>query len=192
MATTRTQNRCKQIRAWLYTTMSSRLGPQAHWIEAHVADCPRCRQRLASWGKVNLALSFIKAQPHGLELLMRANTQAIGVLKHGLQAEPKAQELRTSLPQPKLLEGCGRYGHCVGSLAACVAILLLVKVGVFSSMDTLHAQGQKVIKQYYAKQAGQDLADEVFPTPSTPIRASSAQSGSTAGSSGNPRHIATA
>jgi anti-sigma factor RsiW len=171
--------------------MSSRLGPQAHWIEAHVADCPRCRRRLASWGKVNLAFSFIKAQPHGLDLLMRANTQAIGVLKHGLQAEPKAQELRTSLPCLGHWERCGKYGHCVGSLAACVTILLLMKVGVFSSMDTVQAQGQKVIKQYYAKQVGQDLADEVFPTPSTPLGASSAQSGRSAGSSGNPRHIAT-
>lgn len=106
----------------------------------------------------------MKAQPHGLDLLMRANEQAVSVLKRSLRQEPKAQELKTRLPQPKPLEKYGKYGCSIGSLAACIAILLLMKVGVFSSMDTVQTQGRKAIKQYYVRHAGQDLADEVFPT----------------------------
>ena len=110
----------------------------------------------------------MKAQPHGLDLLMRANVQAISVLKHSLRQEPKAQELKKRLPQQKPVAKYGKYGFSIGSLAACVAILLLMKIGVFSSMDTVQNKGRKAIKQYYVRHAGQELADEVFPTETEP------------------------
>ncbi len=113
-------------------------------------------------GKVNLALSIVKSQPHRLDLLMRANTQTIGVLKHSLRRAPKAQKLRTILPEPKLLERWGKYRCSAANLAACIAILFLMKIGVFSSMNEFQTQGQKVIRQYYVSQVGEDLADEVF------------------------------
>ncbi len=156
-------NKCKRIRSWLHTAVSSRLGSEAGWLQSHVASCPRCRRRLASWGKVDLALSFIKAQPHRLDLLMRANAQAIGVLKHSLREAPKAQVLKSVLPQPKPLEKYGRYGHSVANFAACATILILMKVGVFSSMDSFQTEGQKAIKQSSGWQIGQALADAVFP-----------------------------
>ena len=156
-------NECRQIRTRLYEAVSNRLGFNAHWVQNHIANCPRCQRRLASVGKVNLALSALKSQPHKLDLLMRANTQAIGVLKHSLRREAKAEKLKTILPEPKLLERCRKYSHSAANVAACIAILLLVKMSVFSSMDKFHTEAQKVIKQYYARQVGQDLADEIFP-----------------------------
>jgi len=105
----------------------------------------------------------MKTKPHRLDLLMRANAQAIGVLKHCLRQAPRARQLRTILPEPKLPERCGKYGYSAANLAVCIAILLLMKIGVFSSMDKFHTEAQKVVKQYYARQVGQDLADEVFP-----------------------------
>lgn len=155
-------NRCRRIRTCLYAAMSRRFGPEAGWLHNHIMYCPRCQRRLVSCGKVNLALSFMKSQPHALDLLMRANTQAIAVLKHSLRREPKTQKLERKLPEPKLLERCGKYGHSVANLAACIVILLLMKIGVFSSMNNLQTQGQKVIKQYYVKQVGADLAGEIF------------------------------
>ncbi len=142
--------------------MNRRFGPEASWLHNHIMYCPRCQRRLVSCGKVNLALSFMKSQPLALDLLMRANTQAIAVLKHSLRREPKAQKLERKLPEPKLLERCSHYGHSVVNLAACILILFLMKIGVFSSMGNLQTQGQKVIKQYYVKQVGGDLADEIF------------------------------
>lgn len=162
MTETKTKNKCRRIRVWLYERLSRNLGPEANWLNEHITHCPRCQKRLISCGKVNLALSFMKSQPHGLDLLMRANTQAIGVLKHSLRSEPKAHELEKKLPEPKILERCGKYGHSVANFAACFVILFLMKIGVFSSMDHFNTQGQRVIKQYYTRQVGEDLADEIF------------------------------
>jgi hypothetical protein len=104
----------------------------------------------------------MKSQPHRLDLLMRANTQAVGVLKHNLRRAPKAQKLRVMRPEPKLIERCSKYTHPTANVAACIAILLLMKIGIFTSMDKFQNQGQKVVEKYYAIQVGEDLADEVF------------------------------
>jgi len=175
MTEIKTKNKCKRIRALLYKTLSRNLGPEANWLNEHVMRCPRCQQRLISCGKVNLALSFMKSQPHDLDLLMRANTQAIAVLKHSLRGEPKAHELEQKLPEPKMLERCSKYGHSVANFAACIVILLLMKTGVFSSMDQFHNQGQRVMKQYYTRQLGKDLADEVFPKDIKPSSSASSR-----------------
>lgn len=168
MTKIKANNKCRQIRTWLYSTFNSYFGPEANWLNDHIMRCPRCQQRLVSCGKVNLALSFIKSQPHNLDLLRRANAQAIGVLKHSLRQEPKAHKLERMLPEQKLLERCCKYGSSIANLAACILILLLMKIGVFSSMGDFHNQGQKVIKQYYSRQVGQDLADEIFPKDAKP------------------------
>lgn len=171
----KTNNKCRRIRAWLYTAISRSFGPEANWLNDHIKCCPRCQRRLISCGKVNLALSFMKSQPHSLDLLMRANTQAIAVLKHSLRCEPKAQELEKKLPEPKILERCRKYGHSVANLAACIVILLLMKIGVFSSMGQFHNQGQQVMKQYYTRQVGEDLADDVFPKDIKPSSSANAR-----------------
>jgi anti-sigma factor RsiW len=163
MGTKKANKRCRSIRARLYKIASSYIGFDADWVQNHIASCPRCRRRLASVGKVNLALSIIKSQPHNLDLLMRANAQAIGVLKHSLRKAPKAQKLKAMVPEPKLFERCGKYKHSLANAAACIAILLLMKVGVFSSMDKFQSEGQKVVKQYYASHVGDDLTNEIFP-----------------------------
>lgn len=162
MARTKTKNRCKKIRGWLYSTVSGRFGPGSEWLQNHISKCPRCQRRFAAYCKVNLALSLMKSKPHRFDLLMRANTQAIGVLKHSLRRAQKARKLRVMRPEPKLLENLGKYGHSVANLAACVAVLLLMKIGVFSSMNRFQNQGQRVMKQYYASRVGEDLADEIF------------------------------
>jgi len=175
MAITKADNQCRRIRASLYGAMKRHLGPEAGWLQNHISSCPRCRRRLVSLGRVNLALSLMKARPHSHDLLMRANVQAVAVLKHSLQAEPKAAKLQTSLPEPRLVEKCGRYGQSVGHWAACVAVLLLMKMGVFSSMDIFQSEGQEVMRQYYNRQVGQELAEEVFPVPAQEPRSGNAR-----------------
>ncbi len=155
-------NKCRRIRSWLHRIIEKRIGFDTPWIRDHVANCPRCQKRLAAIGRVTFALSAIKSNAHSLGLLQRANTQAIGVLKHSLREGPKADLLREALPKPKLLERLGTYKNSVANIAACLIILCLMKVGVFSSMDCVQTQGSKIVKQYYANRAGQDLADEIF------------------------------
>ena len=162
MTSIKKDNKCRQIRAWLYKSISSRFGLDADWVQNHIANCPRCQRRMASAGKVNLAMSIIKSQPHKLDLLMRANAQAIGVLKHSLREAPKARKLKATRPEPKLLERWGKYRHSAANAAACIVVLFLMKTGVFSSMNKFQTEGQKAMRQYYACQVGQDLADEIF------------------------------
>jgi hypothetical protein len=142
--------------------MLQRLGPQAPWVQRHVAHCPRCQKRLAALGKVDLAMSFLKSQPHRLDLLMRANTAAMRMLSHSLREATEAGKLEQAKPEPGLIERFGRYRNPITNLAACVAILFLAKAGIFSSFDKVHTQGHAALKQYYATQAGDDVAREIF------------------------------
>lgn len=153
---------CRQIRTWLREVLTRSFGLDAKWVQNHISNCLKCQRRFVSAGKVNLALSLLKSQPHTIDLLMRANAQAIGVLKHSLREAPKAQELQKKVPEPKLLEKCSKYRHSVANVAACISILLLVKIGVFSSMDKFQSRSQEIFRQYYAEHIGQDMADEIF------------------------------
>ncbi len=156
-------NGCRRVRIWLRKAISTHFGPNAGWLQCHIAKCPRCQRRLIPYAKIHLAISTIKSQPHKLDLLMCANAQAIGVLKHKLQKAPEAEKLRKILPEPKLLEKCRKYSHSSSNVAACIAVLLLMKLGVFSSMDMFQSKSQGAIRQYYAGRVGKDLADEIFP-----------------------------
>jgi len=155
--------KCRQIRAHLHKAIRSHFGSNADWVQNHIGNCPRCQRRFASIGKVNLALSLVKSQPHKLDLLMRANTQAIGVLKHSLREAPRAKTLKNIKPEPSLLERCSMYKGSAANAAACISILFLMKTGVFSFMDRFQTEGQKVVKQYYVNQVGEDLANDIFP-----------------------------
>ncbi|OHB68771.1 MAG: hypothetical protein A2Y77_11275 [Planctomycetes bacterium RBG_13_62_9] len=154
--------RCKRIRQRLTDSVNRRLGPEASWVQRHVAHCPRCQRRLVALGKVNTALSIIKSQPHRLDLLMRANSAAVRMLNHSLRETQEANDLEQARPEPCLLERCSGYRQAVTNVAACIAILLLSKSGVFSSLDKVRTKGQTVMKQYYTTQAGEDIAREIF------------------------------
>ncbi len=162
MKTKKANKSCRAIRNWLGSIMSNSIGLDADWVQKHIAGCPRCQRRLASTGKVHLALSIIKSRPHKLDLLMRANLGALKMLKHSLRDCPKAQKLKRTLPAPKMSEKLLGYRNSIANVAACIAILFLMKTGVFSFMNEVDSQGRKVVKQYYVTQAGEDLANEIF------------------------------
>jgi len=153
---------CRKIRGRLADSVARRLGPQAPWVQRHVAHCPRCQKRLAAWGKVDLALSMIKSQPHRLDLLMRANAAAVRMLNHSLREAARSQELEQARPESCFLDRLNRYRNPITNVAACLAILLLTKTGIFSSFDKVHSRGQTALKQYYTTQVGEDMAKDVF------------------------------
>lgn len=153
---------CKRIRRWLTASLCRRLGPEAVWVRRHAAACPKCRKRIATVSTVELALSIVKSQPHQLDLLKRANTHAIGMLKRSLREAPQSRALEDARPEPSFIERSGRYRHHLANLAACLAIVLLTRTGLFSSLDRMSTRGEKLMRQYYAHQVGEDLAQEVF------------------------------
>ncbi len=153
-----------KVRERLADSAHHRLGPAAPWVQRHVATCPRCQRRLAAFGKVDVALSLIKSQPHRLDLLMRANTAAIHMLSRQLREAPEAGELKEARPESSLVERYARYQGTVTSVAACLAILLLTKAGIFTTLDKARTRGEAAMKQYYVNRAGEDLTGEIFKT----------------------------
>jgi hypothetical protein len=154
--------RCRHVRQWFTSALSGRLGLEARWVRNHVLTCPRCRKRLAGLRNVEMALSLIRSQPQSLDLLSRANTHTIKMLQHDLRDGAKARKLERSRPEPSFIERFGQYRHSAVNVAACIAIVVLTRAGVFSSFDKVRTGGQKVVRQYYADHVGSDLAQEVF------------------------------
>jgi hypothetical protein len=107
-------------------------------------------------------MSLLKTQPHQLDLLMRANTKAIGMLKHSLQNAPKSAKLRVMRPEPNFAERYAKYVRPTANAAACLTLLVLAKIGIFESMDRFEQESKKTIHQYYAKNLGNEMADEIF------------------------------
>lgn len=157
------QNKCKSVRKGFISFLGIHFSPETPWIQNHIAHCPRCQNRLAAVGRVNVALSFLKSQSHGLDLLMRANTQTINVLKHSLREVPKAQKLKIAKPELKLSQKLIWSLQPSMNIAACFLILVLIKCGLFSSIDKFQTQGRRAYKQYYTNQVGEEIAEDLFP-----------------------------
>lgn len=95
---------------------------------------------------------------------MRANSQAIGVLKHSLREMLKAQKLKEMNPEPKAAQRLVLCLRPSGNLAACLLVLFLMKFGIFSSMENIQTQGKKAYKQYYVSNIGEKMTEDIFPT----------------------------
>jgi anti-sigma factor RsiW len=154
--------KCRRIRKRLAEAFTGGFRFEAEWVQNHIASCPKCQRRFAAIGRVNLAIQALKSQPQKLDLLMQANSRAIKVLKHALREAPKADSLKHALPEPRMLEKCAACGRPLLNAAACLAIVFLIRIGVFSSITHFREQGQKAIKGYYTKNLGRDIADEFF------------------------------
>lgn len=107
-------------------------------------------------------MSIIKCQPHSFDLLTRANTAAIRMLSHPLRETETADRLKEAKPEPPFVDRYAAHQNAILNVAACLAILLLTKAGIFASLDKARTQGEAAMKHYYADRAGEDLAGEVF------------------------------
>jgi hypothetical protein len=156
------KNYCRQLRDRALRLLANSFSLDRQWMQNHIANCPRCQRRLAYLGKVELAMSLLKSQPHNLTLLMRANTQAIGVLKHCIRTTAKAEQLRNIRPDLSIMERCARYKNAFASAAACIVIAFLIKGSAFSSARFFESKGQKAVEHYYASNAGEDITRDIF------------------------------
>lgn len=155
-------SKCRRTRQWFAAALGRRLGPEAGWVRRHVATCARCQRRLAALRNVEMALSLLRSQPQSLDLLGRANAHTIRMLEHDLRDAPKARKLERLRPEPSLGERFGQYRRSAVNVAACIAIVLLTRTGVFRSLDKACTGGNKMMRQYYAHHLGDDLARELF------------------------------
>lgn len=156
------KNKCSRTRNALAKALAKHLSFNSGWLQNHITNCPRCQQRLNRIGRVNIALALLKSQPHTLDLLKRANTQAINVLKHSLRYAPKAEKLKDIRPEPGWFIRYSSIIQPVVNAAACILVLVLLKMGVFSSMDNIQRHGNSAVKHYYARHLDQNTVSDIF------------------------------
>ena len=93
---------------------------------------------------------------------MQANRRAIRILTRNLQESDQAEKLRHIRARPSLGERLGKYTQSIGHAAACLLVLVLLRIGIFSSLSKIQEQGERFVKQYYAPHLDQDIYDDII------------------------------
>lgn len=141
--------------------------PFRKWIRLrlmkHVTACPKCQKRLALTNRVEIALCLIKSQPQNMDLLAKANTSALRILKHSLRYSRKSESLRRERTRLRGLNRISPVFEQILNIAACVFVLLMIRCGIFNSLTNYKEEGQAVLQNYYARNLDQELIDEIFP-----------------------------
>ena len=154
------KNKCKSIRLNIQNAIAVRF--QFGWFDEHIDSCPRCQQRINRLGNVDIALSVLKTQPHSRNLLANANTKATNVLKHSLRYTSKADKLRVYKPQPNWVQRNSRVLQSIVNVAACVTVVVLIKIGVFSSIHTFQDESKGVLEGYYSQHLDSEEVREIL------------------------------
>ena len=159
-------NHCKHTtdKPGLWAALKQRLSQR---LSDHIADCPRCRQRLAMVNRVEVALILLKTQPHPLDLLARANTRAVGVLNHSLRQRPQSEKLRHSIPDQHWVEKKRPLIERLFHVAACLFVVLMVRMGVTSSLADVQTRGKTALHNYYARNLDAQMVNEIMPDDSS-------------------------
>lgn len=134
----------------------------SHWLMDHAAECPHCRRRLKGVGRMELAMMMLKNQPHRMDLLTRANIQTIGMLKHDARECSHAEHLRHLFPQPTFWSRMGRFSHSVQAAAACLLVMVLLRMGIFHSMESARDEGRQAMRNYYARNLDEQTLRDLF------------------------------
>ena len=113
--------------------------------------------------KVDLALTLLKARPHDKQLLSRANTQTVNVLQRKLRKTEKAHTLKSAFPVLSVAGRIHLLRQSFAHVAACVALLLLSKIGIFSTISNSQLAGRRAVRHLYANHLDADTTDEMFP-----------------------------
>jgi len=162
MAVRTRKNRCENVRQRLAGAVGGALAAYSGWLEGHVAGCPRCQRRIRGFSRLSLALALVKTQSHQPDLLTRANAAAVRMLKRPVRQTTQAEALRHMLPRPTFLARIGKYTQPAGNAAACVLVLALLKIGVFSATEKFQQSGRQAIRDYYAAHVDQDILDQIL------------------------------
>lgn len=166
MKTDRNKNQCRKVRknrSGLWNILKSGLLER---LSDHVAECPRCRERLAMIHRIELGLMLMKTQPLEDGLLSRANNRALEVLKHSLRYAPKSELLRNATSDISRLEKMRPGFERILNTAACLFVLVMIKTGTSNSLLGYRVQGKAVIHNYYARNLDSQTLSELFPTDS--------------------------
>ena len=134
---------------------------ESPWIQRHIAGCPRCQRRFAHLSRVNLAFSLLRSQSQPLTLMTEANQRTVRVLQKAVRQTSQALDLKTALPNPTIWDHLRMARYHIANMAACVTLLVLFRMGIFSTIQNAENRGRKAMYQYYAQHLGTDISDEL-------------------------------
>lgn len=151
---------CRLAAAWLERVAMDRLGGPIERLQEHATHCPRCRQRLLGVHRLQMGLTLMRTQVHGHDLLMRANRRAIAAMSYTVRDLPQAEVLRHAQPKFPWRQRMARYGQGLTHAAACLAVMLCLRLGIFQSVAKLQEGGQRMAQEYQANHFGDELNDD--------------------------------
>jgi hypothetical protein len=131
-------------------------------LDEHIQNCPRCQRRLGLLNRVETAILLLRSEVHSCNLLAAANTKALTHLAHDLRFAPQADNLRIAKPKPEWLEQKRPIIEKAMAIAACVAVMILFKTGLFSSIQKFQTEGQDAMHHYFASRLDEKTADELL------------------------------
>ncbi len=153
------RNPCRSLLAGLAAATAGAARPLEGWMQRHVDACPRCRARLDGAGRLQASLLMLRTQPHSESLLMQANRHAIAALHHDVRALPQTAALRIARPRPPLMLRLAGRMHHLAQAAACLAVLLLMRVDLASPLNKFHDDARANYQNHRAQQLDEDLRD---------------------------------
>ncbi len=119
------------------------------YLANHIANCPSCQRRVSGYNRLELALSALKSQSHSIDLLARANEKTLRHLKRNVRNVPVAMQLKNARPRESFLAKYTGRIQGISNSAACLAIFILLKMGIFNGIHTIEDKGQHIVCNYY-------------------------------------------
>ena len=111
--------------------------------------------------KTDLALCLLKAQPHRLDLLMRANKRALAMVTRTARDSTQAEAICHMLPKPTAMDWMRKYAQAAANAAACLLVLVLVRVGFTSSVSRFQRNSEQAVRQLYQQHLGGDGLEDL-------------------------------
>lgn len=159
---TPSQQNCGQNRQFESGLFRRLIQKAALRLDGHIENCPRCQRKLGLLNRVETAIMLLQSDIHSSGLLAAANAKALKHLTHELRFAPQAEGLRTAEPEPNWFERKRPLIEKVMAVAACAAVMVVIKTGLFSSMQKFRAEGQNAIHHYFASRLDEKTADELL------------------------------
>ena len=154
--------KCSRGRRSLTALAHSTGDAMPNWLQRHLAACPRCRKRAVAMGRAAMGMLLVKTHVQPTDLLMHANQRATAVLSRRIRDLPSARKLRRARPAPSLAMRLTKYTQSIAHAAACLAAMVLLRMGLFQSASKLHDRSAEAIENYYTRQLDQDIVDDLF------------------------------
>ena len=151
---------CRLAATWLEQVAMDRLRRPIERLREHALHCPHCRQRLLGVNRLQMGLTLMQTQVHAPDLLMRANRRAIAALSYTVRDLPQAEVLRHAQPKFPWRQRMARYGQSISHAAACLAVMLCLRLGIFQSVTKLQEGTQRMAQEYQAHHIGDALNDD--------------------------------